>query len=154
MKKFPRLTRKCNAYEFFTEILPPVLREEPKSVRMAIWCATKGTPMFDRLVQGQIPRCGTVGCIGGWSDIMLGFSNGEIADKGIGDILRDAGLPSSDLFLPPWWVTETDQGTPQHVERVIAHMKAYSDRHRTTLETIILEPPNVNPRKRRSTDRT
>ena len=63
----PRLTRRVTAFEFLTVDLPAVALEEPRRMRMAFWIEDAAIVS----VPSMRPACGTVCCIGGWTEMMV-----------------------------------------------------------------------------------
>ena len=125
----PRLTESMSAYVFLSEFLVGIIRDEPKRMRMAHWrLYLTDNPEAPNI----FPACGTVGCIGGWTDIATGDRDAEclcLSDEQRQQLFYDEALCNAE-----------NQGTPEHAEAVIAHLLSFCERYRTQLEQTIVEP--------------
>lgn len=108
------------AYGLLSSIIA-LVRDEPRRMRMMSW----GTPM-DYLHAGQRPACGTVGCIGGWTEILrpgapagvtLGLDRDQEHDLFFGDLCGDA-----------------QQGTKRHAKRVIRMIEHFQQQYAAQLK--------------------
>lgn len=153
----PRLTRECDGYEFLTEDLPAVLREEPRRLWMNYWFESGHNvesliadhfeehedycEQADINVEAEIdarkPPCGSIGCIGGWTEEILGPYTPAYLRLGL---TRDQ---AHDLFYPDELLKDPEQGTAAHVERVIAHMAAFAKEHEQQLRSVRFTPGGV-----------
>ena len=124
----PRLRRRVTAYTFLAKVLPKVILAEPRRMRMGIWQLQAWKDMDNR------PACGTVGCIGGWTEIMTGRRAARVLG------LRDQWSKASrELFFGPL-TNDLDQGMPLHARRVVAHLKRFATKYRATLRQTVIEP--------------
>ena len=135
----PRLTEPTNAYEFLTKWLPTnVFLPEPKRLRMGDWYERDLSWHFEenKLTREQAPPCGTIGCIGGFTETCTG-----------GDFSRDAhqilGLDPAqgeELFYDETLMYAPNQGTPEHVADVIAHINRFAAKYEEQLKGHMVIP--------------
>lgn len=152
----PRLEAPCSAYEFLTVHLPKAIREEPGRMWMGLWinktdfgrqlenmASCIGIEVYadgdlspgDRaMLLERTPSCGTIGCIGGWTETMVDNRASAI------DILALSHLQTVELFYPHDLTNDPDQGTAPHVERVVAHLLAFAEKYEDQMRAVTVVP--------------
>lgn len=124
------------AYGLLSDICT-LITDEPKRMRMGDW----HTSLVD-LTDEAKPKCGTVGCIGGWIETLrprraalrFGVDTLEYAGKVLGFDATYAGDdPDSeaimDLFLNQKLTNAKPQGTPKHAAAVVRHIRKFQQKH-------------------------
>ncbi len=139
--KLPRLRRRVTAYTFLRSVLPKVVLEEPRRMHMAVWRDTS-YGMDER----HKPACGTIGCIGGWTEVMVqGGSPWRHARRPARQILGLTPEQAEVLFYPLKLTGELHQGTLRHARAAVAHMQAFAEKHKAQLQAVMLEPSKEKP---------
>ena len=124
-----------NAYDLLDDVKALAL-EEPKRIAMGWWLVQNGyssDALLVRVLKGGFPECGTVGCVGGWVEVLTG--NNVRAVKVLG-LTEDQGLR---LFYPPGLVEEEGQ-TIEHATAVVAHITAFQALHEARLKAKAVTP--------------
>jgi hypothetical protein len=112
------------AYGLLSDIAKLALTE-PKRMWMCAWGGEAGNAC-DYYALGDGPACGTVGCIGGWTDVL----------RPRGDAWETLGLTGeqrSELFEPRALIRDPEQGTLAHAKRVAAHIRRFQRTYRAQL---------------------
>lgn len=116
-------SRAKTAYGLLSEIASLAL-EEPKRIAMSIWSTKEGdTPPTDRY-----PKCGTVGCIGGWASILRGNSSPA------SELLGIEGRQIDELFYDDRLMADPHQQTRRHAMKVVAHIRRFQKKYLTQLK--------------------
>ncbi len=135
----PRLRRRTTAYTFLTVVLPKVILAEPKRMRMGTWISSRYDGEDDEDVY---PACGTIGCIGGWTELMTGHNRSAAKVLGIDFVIDPKSQDYLDtiLFEDHKLMRSPAQGTLSHAKAVVAHMRRFARKHEKRLRKTILEP--------------
>lgn len=120
--KIPK-SRAKTAYGLLGEIRALAL-DEPKRMEMCSWGGVVGNARFRR----EAPACGTVGCIGGWVNVLHPKSREEGARIALGITYDQA----DELFYGDL-CTDDDQGTMKHARRVGALIRKFQKKYRAQL---------------------
>ena len=130
--KVPILTRQISSYALLDQVKKLIL-EEPKRICMAFELSQEGDGKEQDLPEGY-PRCGTVGCVGGWCGYLLG----EKKDISLGNVGRYMNLiddQSNELFFPAGWLSDrTDAQTPTYARKVAAHVSHFQKKYERQLK--------------------
>lgn len=110
------------AYGLLSEVVR-LVEEEPKRMWMGIWSACAADVILDK---SRRPACGTVGCVGGWCEVLV---PGSSAQKTLGL----TGVQSAGLFLDNDLCCDRYQGTLGHARRVVRHVRRFQKAHETQL---------------------
>lgn len=116
-----------NAFDLLSEIAALAL-EEPKRMRMGIWGGRASREDYANLRANQMPSCGTVGCIGGWT--MTLKPRGRFATEILGLDFDQA----NDLMFANGLVDADGQGTAKHARMVAAHIRRFQTEHAKQLK--------------------
>lgn len=162
-----RITEPTPAYDVIS-IEIELMRDEPKRVRMETWGEklVDGRKKINYSEDGNhvdvTPSCGYVGCAAGWfghirgvpitavsgseeAASICGFNrwngvyddNGNITDMegyNMYDELRNSVFLRIDL------TSDDCQGTPEHVEKVIAALRAFQVKYEERLRRVLVYP--------------
>lgn len=114
------------AFGLLSEIAKLTLKE-PKRMRMDIWGGREHNASSELYDLTQAPACGTVGCIGGWTDVLTKQKRGKAGET--------LGLTSAqeDALFMPGLMFDNEQGTPKHARKVVAHIKRFQKKYATQL---------------------
>jgi hypothetical protein len=135
-KSWPKLRRQ-SAHLFLTKTLPTFILEEPRRIRMGIWLESIMDPVrFSRIEKQETPSCGTVGCIGGWTEALTGARRGK-ATQVLG--LKHP-QQSDELFMPVRLVDAETQGTPAHARAVVRHLHRFATKYKMQLRRTMITP--------------
>lgn len=110
------------AYGLLSDIAK-LAQEEPARMRMDCWGGRPGT----YTVISRVPACRTVGCIGGWTEVLRPKKRAA----------RTLGLTNAqelELFYGPLCL-EDNQGTRRHASRVVSLISRFQKKYRTQLLT-------------------
>lgn len=131
-EKVPQ-SKATTAYELLDEIAALAL-DEPKRIHMNFWHLSADHAHDARCLLHGFPACGTVGCIGGWVELL---TKSEDATKTLGlkpsqsgelfyndDLLEDAG----DAYRGG------NAQTAAHAANVVAHIRKFQDQHEAQLK--------------------
>lgn len=114
-----------SAYDFLSDYLPnKVFRPVPLRLDMRHWIRREGELGPDS--GERFPECGTIGCIGGWTTLLLGPAS----------LSRSLGINSAqeqELCLPTGWQEDAGIGTQEYVENVIAHLQRFCQKYEAQL---------------------
>lgn len=136
MKKnlIPKSTAKT-AYGLLSDVCRFIIAE-PQRIAMGVW-KTRGIPsntietfsiFADAVPTITFPKCGTVGCIGGWTET-LSNKRGHAADiLGLDSDSADA------LFMQPALCAARNQQTVRHARAVISHVRRFQKQHAAQLK--------------------
>lgn len=127
MKSLIPKSKAKTAYGLLSEVAA-LVRAEPKRLAMAIW-TTDGDE--DLPPTGVFPACGTVGCIGGWTETLMRERGIEYPDAPT--ILGLVGEQSALLFCPSRLMNAANQQTPEHAAETVAHIHKFQKRYRAQL---------------------
>ena len=125
------------------ERVKELVREEPKRMAMSVELVRKALQSYSDHAPLGYPRCGAVGCIGGWSGILLQMVDWEGKQSPVlADVAERMGLDwetqASDFFYPVrpglHWSYKADVQTPEYAERVIKHIKEFQQLHKRQLK--------------------
>ena len=100
-----------------------------------------------------VPSCGAVGCVAGWTEMLVSgyyqHSRLESAARILGinegktEILcmheESKGI-ATELFCPNDLMSATDEGTPEYAERVILHINEFCRKYESLLKAHIIDP--------------
>ena len=117
-------SKATNAYDLLTDIGKLALAE-PRRMRMGQWVVNESDLWI--FPDEAIPKCGTIGCIGGWTTVLR---PGLVAEETLGI----TGTMEHHLFYDRALCNDRDQGTLAHAKRVVAHIKKFQKRHATRLK--------------------
>ena len=106
LKKIPALTRATNAYRFLTVTLVGVITDEPKRMHMRTWRQRRMEP------GKRVPDCGTIGCIGGWTELLVNPGGHRSASSILG--FQHDSHHTDELFFPEDLCNDDAQGTKRH----------------------------------------
>lgn len=118
-------SRAKTAYVLLSEVRALAL-EEPKRMRMSCWGGVVGNA--ETLPESHRPACGTVGCIGGWVNVLSPKSR----RNGASSILGLNSDQTDELFYGDL-CTDDDQGTMKHARRVGALIRKFQKKYRAQL---------------------
>ncbi len=127
--------REITAYEFLTDTLPAVVREDHRRLRMSSW----STPALLLDVDSR-PPCGTICCIGGWSLFMLGHDPNGGDDKLMDAFGITQGQVDELCYPVSLMGNKPPQGSEKSALAAIAHMREFAERHAEQLKATILRP--------------
>lgn len=123
------------AYGLLSTIVA-IVKSDARTMRMADWNGIPGgATTYPEDVR---PVCGTVGCIGGWTDHLAGNDHSTTSTARVlgFDYRRDEDDDDSkaidDLFFGPL-CNDSTQGTPSHARKVIWLIKRFQRKHRRRL---------------------
>lgn len=142
----PRLRRVTDAFHFLVHDLTAVVDDEPRRMQMGQW-HKRHHPLFRPTLfkSGTLPPCGTVGCVGGWTEIMVWDAGGEMCGwQSAANTLRLSDVQQEELFFARDLVNDWDQGNRAHADRVIAHIRLFAERYKDQLLDTILIPAELN----------
>ena len=130
--KVPILTRQISSYDLLDQVKKIIL-EDSKRICMAFKLSQRGDNTEQELPEGY-PRCGTVGCVGGWCGYLLG----EKKDISLGNVGRYMNLTedqSNKLFFPTgWWHDRRDAQTPTYARKVADHVSHFQKKYEDQLK--------------------
>jgi len=140
----PRLTEPVTAYHFLTETLVKVVRDEPRRMFYRTWITTPDAGRSTRR-RLDFPDCGTVGCVGGWTELLVA---GKMT-WGLDSAHYLLGLTAEqgdDLFMNQrlWASSLLDKNDAAHAEKIIAHILRFAEEHKAQLMGHIVEPHEVS----------
>lgn len=118
-----------NAYELLDEIKALAL-EEPKRIDMNNWRLSDGD-VFPALTRRGYPACGTVGCIGGWVEVLSGCR-----PNGAEGILGLSSAQSNELFWDPALIThgKSHGQTAKHARLTVQHIARFQAKYESQLK--------------------
>ena len=132
-------TRPTSSWDVL-ERIKELVREEPKRINMNFELRLeKNNPPPPRL---GYPRCGAVGCVGGWAWHLLQMQPAFINILGnlaaTGTRLGLTPEQREELFYPFGpdlrWSDRADTQTREYAERVIKHIKEFQQRYKRQLK--------------------
>lgn len=121
-------SRAKTAYGLLSEVAR-VVTEEPKRFDMSLWRKVEGRTMFPPAL--GFPACGTVGCLGGWAEVLR---PGIAAAATLG--LTDD--QANELFCPTGWNAVAGQ-TAAHARKYVAHLRRFQKKYAKQLKAKKLE---------------
>jgi hypothetical protein len=124
-KALIRRIRPQTAFTFLDRTLPKFILEEPRRMEMGTWCER------GRRGRGSAP-CGTVGCVGGWTEILTGHSDAAT-------VLGLRGSQTGELFFNDL-MYDADQGTIRHAKRVVQRIRGFAKEHEEQLRAHMIRP--------------
>jgi hypothetical protein len=134
VKRVPKSKAKT-AFDLLSDVAALALAE-PRRIHMNFWRLTSTGMNSSKAVPQGFPACGTVGCIGGWTEQI---ARGRKRDAGV--ILGLTHSQRMELFYPQALLDDAgsayeagDAQTPEHAEKVAAHIKAFQKRYREQLK--------------------
>jgi hypothetical protein len=142
---YPRLRRVTDAYHFLVHDLTAVVDAEPRRMQMGTWYR-RYHPLSNPSIfkKGAVPPCGTVGCLGGWTEVMIWDDGDTYGFMTAGNTLRLSDIQQEELFFDRELVNDWDQGSRVHADRVIAHVRAFAERYKDQLLNTILIPREMS----------
>lgn len=138
MTKLPT-SRAKTAYGLLSEVIK--IARNPRRIRMEMWF---GDVERSGIVEDERPACGTVGCIGGWTEFLY-QQGGKRAFKRADEIL---GFPTmanygsdaqaeNDVAINGLFYSDVcndaKQGTVKHARRVISLIRRFQRTHKARL---------------------
>jgi hypothetical protein len=119
------VSKATNAYELLDEIKALAL-EEPKRMNMGLWRVEDGDEWTIAAFEIDLPSCGTVGCIGGWAEVLAGSS----------DALGLTWCQSEELFSGDALIAESIRigQTVEHAQHVADHITAFQQKYEAQLK--------------------
>ena len=161
------LQEPISSYDFLTTRMVEVIREEPARMRMGLVALTTvdgdndddfiadiiSEECLSEYHHVPVPSCGAVGCIAGWTDMLMRgyFSSGKLVfparilgiDEGKTEILcahEESRGMATELFCPNDLMSTADEGTPEYAERVIQYILKFCSKYETVLKARIIDP--------------
>lgn len=145
------ISKAKTAYGLLSDVCKVILAE-PKRVFMPAWGGVPGNK--DQVLQGfgltrllpnvSGPECGTIGCIGGWSECLLRDRPG--ADGRRQDVFEifkftsfsDGAVFTQGLFylLYMWAVEDTAYGTRAYATAVVKKIRRFQKTHAKHLKSL------------------
>lgn len=118
------------AYGLLNDVIKLVVAE-PKRMHMGEWLATSvGVETgFDDPPPLGFPSCGTVGCIGGWTEVLAVDYDGYSA----GDTLGLSAEQEKELFMDNDLMSADNPQTLGHATAVVAHIRKFQKKYRAQL---------------------
>lgn len=125
-----------------------ITRENPARMMMRVVCY-RGESLT-RVVSNQYytqmvePSCGAVGCVAGWSLILMGRTRDDEGNNPFWQLLEASTLlglskaQEKELFLPEDLMGAPDQQSPSHARAVIAHIRDFQKKYEVQLKSITL----------------
>lgn len=99
---------------------------EPRRVSMDIWRLERDGWEHDDTAGGQLkkgfPKCGTVGCIGGWVEALYYADHPRRVRKSADKILGLEWGQAQNLFYPDELMNSDKGQTRSHAKKVSAHI--------------------------------
>jgi hypothetical protein len=129
-----------NAYDLLLDVIACV-EAEPRRLVMPEWICLISNIWPPKYAA---PACGTVGCVGGWTEMLVRDrtrSGWQISARSLLGARENREL-STDLELlffdefPP----EELQGTPEYVAHVVARIRAFMAKHEAFLRVKAVRP--------------
>jgi hypothetical protein len=134
MKKVPKSKAKT-AFDLLSDVAALALAE-PRRIHMNFWRLTSTDTNVSAVVPQGFPACGTVGCIGGWTEQI---ARGRKRDAEV--ILGLTHAQRMELFYPKALLADAGSAreagnaqTPKHAERVVAHIRAFQQKYADQLK--------------------
>jgi hypothetical protein len=133
------------------ERVAQLVEEEPARMDMSTWYGDYNNRLDffcrDGHQYGEAPRCGTVGCIAGWSGYVLGLSGLESCAWTAEDrVPLKLGLTKSqvtELFHPSYLVTGAESrgrvGQENHTRLALEHLRWFMRRYEHQLRTTTVQ---------------
>lgn len=121
------------------ERVKELAREEP----LRIWMRIELCRRAEMVPARELPACGTVGCVGGWSSILLGMVGLDDIDHYVhlGAVGARMGLTESqkdELFYPREgeirWYNYMGGQTRSYANEVIDHISAFQQKYEQQLK--------------------
>lgn len=101
---------------------------EPKRVAMGTWLTRKEDDSAYVPAKG-FPKCGAVGCIGGWTEELYLRDHPRAKLKDAGKILGLDSPKRWELFYPLQLVESPNPQTASYARAVAAHIDAFIKKH-------------------------
>jgi hypothetical protein len=117
-------SKATTAYELLDEIAALAL-EEPKRMAMSEWLLNKGDESLPAGFLGW-PSCNTVGCIGGWTNML-------VPHLYVSQVLGLNVDQQSELCYPDDLVYADNPQTPEHAQAVVEHIHAFQAKYESQL---------------------
>ena len=111
------------AYGLLSEIAA-LVTAEPKRFDMSTWIRRE---KHGENARRGFPACGTVGCIGGWTQLL------RPREGGAQTILGLTFEQSNELFTPSGWLAEDGQ-TAAHARKYVAHLRRFQKKYAAQLK--------------------
>ena len=116
-------SKATNAYDLLTDI-GKIAIADPRRMRMKVWSLAGDHELLRwGIPPTEHPACGTVGCIGGWANILRPHST-----LGLTARMR------MELFFNDTLCRAADQGTLAHAKRVVAHIRKFQRKYAKRLK--------------------
>lgn len=131
-RSWPKLRRQ-SAFTFLMVTLPRFILAEPRRMRMGCWAEPFSDLVIVEEPAASAPPCKTVGCIGGWTELLVGGR--RYADEILGLTDRQAGVLMYGRLC-----YAKGQGTKEHAKKVVAHMRAFAKAHEQQLRGTMITP--------------
>lgn len=155
----PRLSQATNAYDLLNDVIAAI-EAEPKRMDMSTWISKEGEDYTKTKSYG--PQCGTVACIAGWGTILTVDPNLPLQVWNAQVDLPS--ITMRQILTPPEWFYQSgvknlgkeetkianefrqdvrnlfmyqpseDYGTAEYVAVVVAHIRAFQEKHADILK--------------------
>lgn len=144
-------SKATNAYQLLADVIE-CIKQEPKRLDMNVWREENGTNVDSSWVdwrqKANWPACGTIGCVGGWTETLMRsrrkHSNSDAFELLLGSNEPDEWAPSleqavqrrrdlHDLFYPGFHNHKL-AGTARYATAVIKRIQAFMKKHEKTLK--------------------
>lgn len=113
------------AFRLLTEVID-LVADEPKRMDMGEWHSTAGSDVAPRR---GFPKCGTVGCIGGWCETLK-------PGHDVSDLLDLSADQLDELCYHKSLIEHAESfgQTRVHANRVIAHIRRFQKKYAAQLK--------------------
>ena len=138
LNKLLQIKEEMSSYDLIDRVIE-LIWEEPRRMRMNQWgsiCA--GDNMGDNQ-----PPCGTIGCVAGWSGLLITGLMGALSGAETAYILGGPELHSqlyNDVFLDSDLTNDKGQGSIKHAARVVVRLAQFQREHEHRLKEIKVRP--------------
>jgi hypothetical protein len=131
------------------ERVKQIAAEEPARIHMNFELIRRDDPFGSLGRHHQFPACGTIGCVKGWSHVVLNTPETIRARIYISDgaFLGLSEEQARELFMPQRedgrlvGINDIAQ-TPEHARNVIAHITWFQQKYADQLKSFMCEPYN------------
>ena len=161
-----------SSYDFLTKNIVDIIREEPKRMWMSVVITLDDDEetleeellgSIDRQREDivlEVPSCGAIGCIAGWTTMLTDGYYQTLADGGLYTAAIKLGLikdtevvrcwgfqregdhrnPAEELFCDIVLMRADNQGSPEFAEQVITHINNFARKYEGLLRSHIIQP--------------